>query len=129
MALFSTTISSLERGMNASMMQQQAIASNIANVDTPNYKAKQVQFKDVLSEAKGELLAHRTDERHVPFTYHSEQMKQVNPRNVMYSHSGNSVDLDKEMAKMANNQVYYQAVSDRLNGQFSSLKTAIRGGS
>ena len=47
----------------------------------------------------------------------------------MYNHNGNNVDVDHEMAELAKNQLYYQAVVDRLNGKFSSLEKVIRGGS
>lgn len=46
----------------------------------------------------------------------------------MYSHNGNNVDIDKEMAELAENQIYYNGLVDRINGKFGSLQTVIRGG-
>ncbi len=48
--------------------------------------------------------------------------------NTSYQANGNNVDMDKEMADMAENQIYYEALVDRLNGKFNSLQTVIRGG-
>ena len=42
--------------------------------------------------------------------------------------SGNSVDIDKEMADLASNQIYYNALTERISGKFSSLQNVIRGG-
>ena len=45
-----------------------------------------------------------------------------------YNHNGNSVDMDQEMAELAKNQIYYNALMERINGKFAVLQTVIRGG-
>ena len=52
----------------------------------------------------------------------------VTQQNGTYNNNGNSVDMDKEMTDLATNQIYYNAVTDRLSGKFSSLQNVIRGG-
>lgn len=52
----------------------------------------------------------------------------INKPNVNYNENGNSVDLDKEMADMATNQIYFNALTERINGKFNTLQTVIRGG-
>ena len=47
---------------------------------------------------------------------------------VSYNESGNSVDIDQEMADLATNQIYYNALTERISGKFSSLQNVIRGG-
>ena len=47
---------------------------------------------------------------------------------VSYNEVGNSVDIDKEMADLATNQIYYNALTERISGKFSSLQNVIRGG-
>ncbi len=47
---------------------------------------------------------------------------------LVYNHNKNNVDLDKEMSDLAQNQIYYNALVERLNGKFNSLKTVIKGG-
>ena len=47
---------------------------------------------------------------------------------VSYNESGNSVDIDQEMTDLATNQIYYNALIERISGKFSSLQNVIRGG-
>ena len=58
MSIFGGTISSLEQGLDFSATKQKTIAQNIANVDTPNYKAKNVSFNEYLSDAKQSTIQH-----------------------------------------------------------------------
>ncbi|WP_010093435.1 flagellar basal body rod protein FlgB [Ornithinibacillus scapharcae] len=130
MDLFSGTINTLQKSLNYASVKNQTIASNIANVDTPNYKAKDVVFKDVLQqELSGSLTAKRTHPRHIPFENDQNvSFKTIQRNNTVFNHNGNNVDIDKEMAELAQNQIYYQSLVDRLNGKFNSLQTVIRGG-
>ncbi|MDT8859032.1 flagellar basal body rod protein FlgB [Alkalihalobacillus sp. MEB130] len=118
----------LERGVAGAQMRQNAISHNIANVDTPNYKAKQVNFRHTLDEAMSSLKANRTNDRHFEFSRAQNSITVETNRQTMYNHNGNNVDIDLEMAELAKNQIYYNALIDRLNGRFTSLQTVIRGG-
>ncbi|WP_405102207.1 flagellar basal body rod protein FlgB [Oceanobacillus sp. FSL H7-0719] len=130
MDLFGGTIHNLERSLNYSTAKNRAISSNIANADTPNYKSKDVVFKDVLNETvTSAVSAKRTDARHIQFDGHKDSAYKVITKNsTTYNHNGNNVDIDKEMAELATNQIYYNSLIDRINGKFSSLQTVIRGG-
>ncbi len=130
MDLFGGTIHHLERSLNYSTAKNRAIASNIANADTPNYKSKDVVFRDVLNEAKSSnITAKRTDPRHIPFdSLKDSGYKVTKKNNTTYNHNGNNVDIDKEMTELATNQIYYNSLIDRMNGKFNSLQTVIRGG-
>lgn len=126
--LFSDTIQNLESGLRYSSVKNKVIAQNLANVDTPNYKAKDVSFKKQLEHAQHSFQAKLTNEKHIPFgrTGSEIQIKQKNE--VTYNHNGNSVDLDKEMTELAENQIYYQALVERINGKFNSIKSVLNGG-
>jgi flagellar basal-body rod protein FlgB len=128
--LFSNTVSTLEHALNYSSAKQKVISQNIANVDTPNYKAKDVSFKAVFQDAMGKSFqANRSDARHYEFSSKAGRMPGVvTNQNVNYNENGNSVDLDKEMADLATNQIYYNALTERINGKFNSLQSVIRGG-
>lgn len=129
MNVFGSTISSLESGLDFSATKSKAISQNIANVDTPHYKAKTVSFKDVFSEVKNASLeAYRTDERHIPFKVRTSHPGVYSYTNFRYRQDGNGVDMDKEQADLASNQIYYNALIDRLNGKFNSLQNVIKGG-
>ncbi|MFC9596840.1 flagellar basal body rod protein FlgB [Peribacillus butanolivorans] len=130
MELFSNTFQSLENALNYSNTKQKVISQNIANSDTPNYKAKDVSKRQSFqAELESSIQSYRTDERHLSFKSEGgESSSIVTQRNVQYNNNGNSVDIDKEMTDLAANQIYYNAVSDRLSGKFKSLETVIRGG-
>ncbi|MBU8907018.1 flagellar basal body rod protein FlgB [Desertibacillus haloalkaliphilus] len=132
MDLFSgSTMRVLEQGLNGSALRQQAISQNIANVDTPNYKAKKVSFKQALDQASEQqnFIAQRTDERHVSFKREQSRGPIVTTsRDTMYNSNGNNVDIDHEMAELSKNQIYYNALIERVNGRFNSLKTVLGGG-
>ncbi|WP_191561727.1 flagellar basal body rod protein FlgB [Metabacillus idriensis] len=129
MKIFSGTIQSLESAVNQTTMKQKVISQNIANVDTPNYKAKQVSFKQSLNSEISGLQANRTDQRHFSFGSMQESYTIKSKTNTSYQANGNNVDIDSEMSDMAKNQIYYNALMDRLGSKFNSLKTVIRGGS
>lgn len=129
MGIFNGTIESLERGLNFASMKQKTIAQNIANVDTPNYKAKSVNFNDYLENAKkASISAYRTEERHFDFKASQASHGAFDYNNLRYSSNGNGVDMDKEQANLATNQLYYNALVDRVSGKLNSLQTVIKGG-
>jgi len=129
--LFDGTIQTLEKSLAYSTAKNRIIADNIANVDTPNYKAKKVVFKNVLASTMDKTIQNkRTHSKHFSFRNMVDQSYVVRENtNTMYNHNGNNVDIDQEMAELAKNQIYYQAVVDRLNGKFSIIEKVIRGGS
>jgi flagellar basal-body rod protein FlgB len=130
MDLFSGTISNLDKALNYSATKQKVISQNIANVDTPNYKAKDVSFKAAFNEALGEsLINNRTNVRHFAFDKTNHSSSTIMTKNqVSYNESGNSVDIDQEMTDLATNQIYNNALIERISGKFSSLQNVIRGG-
>jgi flagellar basal-body rod protein FlgB len=128
--LFSGTFSILENALNYSSLKQKVISQNIANVDTPNYKAKDVSFQTVFQQEVNSSFENiRTDKRHFRFEGPSTGSNAVvTKKSVSYNQNGNSVDIDKEMANLATNQIYYNALIERINGKFSSLQSVIKGG-
>jgi flagellar basal-body rod protein FlgB len=130
MKLFSNTMTTIENGLNYSSLKQKVISQNIANESTPGYKAKDVSFKETLQTAVHQShRAFRTDERHFDFKGSGvAQQGMVTRKNVSYNENGNSVDIDNEMTDLATNQIYYNALIDRMSGKFSSLQNVIRGG-
>lgn len=129
MNIFGGTISDLEKGLNFSATKGKTISQNIANIDTPNYKAKNVSFKEVFADARENTLeAYRTNERHIGFKSNGTQPGVFNYSNLRYRHNGNGVDMDKEQADLAANQIYYNALVDRINGKFNTLQNVIKGG-
>ncbi|WP_017185479.1 flagellar basal body rod protein FlgB [Alkalibacillus haloalkaliphilus] len=125
MNLFGGTIQNLQKGLDYSAVKNQTIGHNIANVDTPNYKAKQVSFKDHLESAGFE--AKRTNDRHLTFSNVDRPYSVTARQDVTYNNNGNSVDIDREMSELAKNQLYYEALTERINGKFNSIKSVVGG--
>ena len=87
-------------------------------------------FKAAYDDALAQTLkTNKTNQKHIDF-----KSKTISPSFVLLQNqfhimkSGNSVDIDKEMADLASNQIYYNALTERISGKFSSLQNVIRGG-
>ncbi|WCK52904.1 flagellar basal body rod protein FlgB [Aneurinibacillus sp. Ricciae_BoGa-3] len=125
----------LEQGLHAASLRQQAISNNIANVDTPHYKAQTVTFEAELQKAlqqdDSSFTAYRTNPKHITFGVSDplnvepvlQQENTVGPM----QNSDNNVDLDSEMSNLAKNQIWYNALVQQTSGQFSKLRMAIEG--
>ncbi|GGB56659.1 flagellar basal body rod protein FlgB [Fictibacillus barbaricus] len=122
----SPVMKNLEMALDGSALKQKTISNNLANVDTPGYKAKETVFNQ---EFKKSLHAHRTDQRHFSFSNMSSASFHIKERtNTAMNHNGNNVDVDQEMAELAKNQLYYQTLVQRINGKFNSIKMVVKGG-
>ncbi|MEH7664693.1 flagellar basal body rod protein FlgB [Bacillus velezensis] len=128
MDLFSGTIQNLENALGRADIKQKVLTNNIANIDTPNYKAKKVSFRNLLDQETSNLEAVKTDNRHVDFTGSGDDYSIVSSSDTSYQQNGNNVDIDKEMTDLAENQINYQALVERMSGKFNSLKTVLTGG-
>lgn len=120
------TISGLERALDRTFLREKTIGQNVANVDTPNYKAKDVVFKDELNRS---LKAYRTDPQHFEFSSSSDPGAYVRSETgTTFNNNGNNVDMDREMASLAENQIRYQALVTRLNSEFRGINLVLKGG-
>ncbi|MBM7705983.1 flagellar basal-body rod protein FlgB [Chryseomicrobium aureum] len=131
MNLFSPIVSQLENGIHTAALKQKTHASNIANVDTPNYKAQKVSFKTNLDQhlQSNQLTAIRTNSQHLSFSNElANGLKVEINQSTQRQPNGNNVDIDVEMAEIAKNQLWYNALTERINGKFSSLRSVINDG-
>ncbi|WP_204518417.1 flagellar basal body rod protein FlgB [Brevibacillus fulvus] len=124
----------LERSLDVGTLRQRTIANNIANMDVPNFKSKQVVFEDLLQQelsgSTPSLAAYRTNEKHLPFGTTGEIPKPVitsNP-NAIVQNNGNDVDVEYEMNQLAKNQIWYTGLTQITNGYFQKLRSVINGG-
>jgi flagellar basal-body rod protein FlgB len=103
-------------------MRQQILASNIANADTPGYKARDIDFRQALKAAIDAPSA----QPGAPATAAAEP--QILYRTVVQpSADGNTVDMDVERAQFAENAARYEANLTFLNGRIRSMLAAIQG--
>lgn len=129
---FDPTIGALNTVMNLRLIQQNVISSNIANADTPGYKAKAVEFEGALRDAlavDSQTATRGTDGRHIVHrsTDPVEPAIYEDP-NGIESLDGNTVDRSAEMAKLAENQLLYDAAAEMLKRKLGMLKYAITEG-
>ncbi|MBO8171024.1 MAG: flagellar basal body rod protein FlgB [Bacillaceae bacterium] len=123
----------LEKALDASSMRQRVIADNIANVDTPHYKSKEVSFESHLQQAMqsdSKFKGYRTDPRHIEIGQKSRvavQPEIVVRKGTVMNNNGNNVDIDYEVTKMAKNALWYQSLIQQTGGYFNRLRSAIEG--
>ena len=119
--------------MTAATIRQEVTANNLANVNTPNYRKSVVEFEDLLAreiygeEPDGKLQMVRTHKKHLPFKpldYHAEPTIFEDNTTIMRV-DDNNVDIDIEMATLAKNQLYFNALATELGGHVTRLKNAI----
>lgn len=115
----------IEKALNVAWKRNEIISENIANVDTPGYKRQEVQFKDFFnSELKNSLISNGKSK-----LLGGEKIKVVTDnQNYSYRLDGNNVDIEREMAMLAENTIRYYTLINRINGQFNKIRTIIRGG-
>lgn len=126
----------LQRGLSASWLRNAVIRNNIANVETPNFKASDVHFESLLRNSllEGGFEGYRTHEKHVPIGRAArERFEDVVPRitenrELSMRMDGNNVDIESENVKMAQNQLYYNTLMEKLNGEVRRLRMAISEG-
>ena len=121
----------LEQALSAASLRQKVISNNIANVNTPEYKKSEVSFEDMLqSTINGDRMPMlQTNVRHFSPQQKAVPAPQVNViGNTSVRKDGNNVDIDVEMANLAKNSIYYNAVVQQLSSYYSGLKTVIREG-
>jgi flagellar basal-body rod protein FlgB len=112
--------------------RSETIASNIANADTPNYKARDVDFRSALQQASGDstnLQLAAPSEGQIggdSTTTSTDDLKYRVP--LQPSMDGNTVDTQVEQSQFASNMVHYQASLSFINSSIQSLRLAINGG-
>lgn len=118
-------INILKKAADASWKRNEVISNNIANVDTPGYKRKDVQFESYLM---GALTGDGSLDRRVA----NVRMDTINPQvytdysNLSYRMDGNNVDIDTETAMLAENQIRYYALMDSMTQEFNRLKMVLQ---
>ncbi|BBB28642.1 flagellar basal body rod protein FlgB [Neptunomonas japonica] len=112
----------------------EVIANNIANADTPNFQARDIDFKSVLQGVQGAqqnqapLKMVNTNATHQDAVIHPDYAAELLFRTpTQPSVDGNTVDVQEEMARYTENALGYQASFDFINRKFKGLSSAIKG--
>ncbi len=120
------------QALNLRAMRQQLLASNIANADTPGYKARDIDFSKMLQDkladrAQSPQVAQTAAGHAAPASQGIDQAA-VQYRTVLQpSIDGNTVDMDVERAQFAENAIHYEANLMFINSQLKSMLAALQG--
>ncbi|WP_394200704.1 flagellar basal body rod protein FlgB [Shewanella waksmanii] len=108
----------------------QVISSNIANADTPHYKAKDIDFDRALQAARSSqsgLAMTETNSKHFDLKALTQQHVAYRVPNQPDTGDGNTVDVQQEKSEFMQNALEYQMSIGFLDGKFSGLKKALKG--
>jgi len=117
-------INVLDKAADASWERHEIISNNIANVNTPGYKRKDVQFETYLSSA---LMGDNSLDKRVAGANLDTLDASIYTDNASLSYrlDGNNVDIDTESANLAQNQIRYYTLIDSMSQEFSRLRTVL----
>ena len=132
MSLFTAKLDDQGRTLALLAQRQQVLAGNIANADTPGFKARDFDFAQALAQARGQSSGMAaTAGRHLQISGAQSQSSptvQLQWRNVEQpALDGNTVDLDRERAHFAQNSLQYEATLRFINHDVRTMLSAITG--
>ena len=122
-----------QTALNLRAARQELLASNIANADTPNYKARDINFASALQNALAGTAAELPAIKASPMHLDGNSGASILGSPVMYrkpvqpSADGNTVDMDVERAQFADNALRYEASVRFVGEQMKAMLTAIQG--
>jgi len=120
MTLFDNTVETISKSLDLHLLRHSVISDNIANAETPQFKARKVEFENELQQA-----VEATETGALGPSIESVQAKIVqDPKNEM-GQDLNTVDMDREMAALTKNDIQYSAGTQLINKKFLFLKYAI----
>lgn len=138
--LFSTTVEVLAKSVDLRTRQQNLIASNLANAETPGFTPRTLEFEQQLQSAvkkssgRGSVGAPTPHPAHIPIKGAGPVQIQRVSGTVVDSPSqtpgrdNNAVELENEMSRMMQNQVLFNASAQLLAKKFEGLRSALREG-
>jgi flagellar basal-body rod protein FlgB len=114
----------LESLLNLTARRQQALASNVANIDTPGYKAKDVAFEQELAST---LRMAATESGHLNVSPASTGTRFIEAKGQMKP-NGNTVDIETQMTELTKNGLQYVTLVQYLNQKLRTIRTSINEG-
>jgi len=127
----------MQRSLSASWTRNAVIRNNIANIETPNFKASSLEFESLLANAARNVTGFRSTRTHPMHKEFSRErgteILNVMPRlyqtrGLSMRFDGNNVDIESENVALAQNSLFYNTVTEKLNSEIRRLRTAIAEG-
>ena len=119
----------LDKAADAANLRNELLTNNIANVSTPNYKRKDLDFESVLQgELAGEKNLSKAVKKAIQNLETLDAQVYTDNASLSYRLDGNNVDINTEEARLAENQIKYQALVDLMNQEFARYNTVLSSG-
>lgn len=109
----------LEKVLDYSALKHKVIGQNIANANTKNYRRRDVEFKELLANDIKSLSKSKSNM--------SELKVNIDKDSPIIS-EGNNVDVNREMADLAQNSIMFKFASKKINGYYQAIQSVIKGG-
>ena len=130
----------LQKGLSAAWTRNAVIRNNIANVETPGFKASDVEFESILTQSMQNAMqstgfkAKKTHPKHIDFGMADTESTSlfetriVKRDDLSMRMDGNNVDFESENVKLAQNSLYYNTLVEKMNSELRRLRAAISEG-
>jgi len=114
--------------LNFRAEKQKVISSNIANINTPNYKTKELVFEDELTAQSNSLKMKQTNLKHISTI--DNNLSNVNPKllevkGLQEQNDGNNVNLDNQVSEMSKNKILYDAIQSSIRRDSKLFRSVI----
>jgi flagellar basal-body rod protein FlgB len=129
MKLFDSTFSAIEKKLDLTLRRHTLLSGNVANNETPNYRARDVSFSNEIAKAFGSAQKdlRMTNQRHMDTSSLSGAHVYLD-NSMAVGADGNNVDLDIQMGKLSDNSRQYSGALNLLTVKLKMLKSAATGG-
>ncbi|MCL2425538.1 MAG: flagellar basal body rod protein FlgB [Oscillospiraceae bacterium] len=123
----------IQRGLSASWQRDAVIRNNIANVETPGFKASYLEFETLLARSiqESSFIGKMTHPDHRQIgagNFDNIQPVIRQSKELSMRADGNNVDIESENVRLAQNSIFYNALVERLNSEIRRLRMAISEG-
>lgn len=133
--LFNDTMFAFQRMLDYRTQRHNVVSSNLSNAETPGYKAKDVQFEGILREAistEKTIPLVKTNSKHIDGGGQIEilnaEPEVITVKTPVVSFDGNTVSVEREMARLSENSMLYQTETEILARLYKGLKFAVNDG-
>ncbi len=126
--MFDSSIQGMKSALDGLSAQQEVIGQNIANVDTPGYRAQKVDFRSTLQNAinkTGKVMLKTTSPSHIQGVTNNGKIQVSLREGGTNRADGNNVDIDVELSQMTETVIQYQALTELISKKFAGIKTII----
>lgn len=131
--IFKDRLPLLNRALDAYALRQRTIAKNIANATSVNYRPESVKFEELFHQPEVAASGSVTSEQHIPIGVKNRDDLEAEieptpvPKPEIYFSGESHVNIDKEMADLAQNQIKFRFASRTIKNYFTTLQNAITG--